>query len=130
SSDQPAPGFGEDMTAGDVDGDGDDDIVCALGSDRSRFLLLRNLKGGRFAAESPVPAPEGEPVSAALSDLDGDGDLDLSARLRLVDQPPGEMAVFWNDGPGTFSPRTALGSGRFVAATAADLDADGLGDVI
>ena len=130
STDLPAPAFPREMDAGDVDGDGDDDIVCALESVPSRFLLLRNLGGRRLESETPVPPPDGDPFSAALSDLDGDGDLDLSAMMRLAGEPAGEIALFWNDGRGAFSAQASLGRGRFVAAAAADLDADGLGDVI
>jgi len=130
STDNPAPAFSRGMDAGDVDGDGDDDIVCALESVPSRFLLLRNLGGRRLESETPLPPPDGDPFSAALSDLDGDGDLDLSAMMRFAGEPQGEIALFWNDGRGVFSARPSLASGRFVAAAAADLDADGVGDVI
>ncbi len=73
------PGLGMAAAFGDIDQDGDLDIVLgnwSFGSERgfapahSGNVVLLN-EGGRFAAQ-PLPGADGETLSVLLSDLDGD----------------------------------------------------------
>jgi hypothetical protein len=106
------------MVAGDLDGDGDEDLVVA-GTGSNRVYL--NAGSGLFTTNSAFGATNG--AGLALGDLDGDGDLDVVAADDLAG------AVHLNDGTGTFTPGSSLGSGgRGVAV--GDIDGDGDLDVI
>ena len=62
------------MAVGDIDGDGDVDLV--RGNYRQSVLLHLN-QGGRFDSVAAWSGPVENTVSVALGDVDGDGDLDL-----------------------------------------------------
>ena len=115
---------------GDLDGDGDLDII--LGSWDPELQYLEN-RGTEERARFEVADPEiarlsrGSNAVPALGDLDGDGDLDL-----LVGEASGTVNHFENTGhPG--SPRFELRSeaylgidvGRRSAPLLRDLDVDG-----
>ena len=85
------------LAAGDVDGDGDVDLVVGnvLSQDIS---LLRNVGDGSFELESRTPA--GAQVrSVAIGDVDADGAPDLLVGLQ---SGTAAFAVLPNDGTGTF----------------------------
>ena len=72
---------------GDLDGDGDPDIVLAKGRHWAQFdlVLLNDGKGG-FDERHPLGMQADRSYTAALADLDGDKDLDIvvkmTARMR------------------------------------------------
>jgi hypothetical protein len=79
------------IVLGDVDGDGDVDIVVTSAY-ASEIHVLRNEGNGQFTVEGPLAfAPGGADVSA-LGDLDGDGDLDLA----VVSSGSGSVVVYTN----------------------------------
>ena len=100
---------------GDVDRDGDLDLVAAYRDSRTRLYL--NDGGGNFSEAQVFPIPPGD-VGAAyrgngnrdviLEDFDGDGDLDAAiARMDFdptnqpwMSPPPGEKSVqvYFNEG--------------------------------
>jgi hypothetical protein len=133
---------------GDIDGDGDPDLVVAHGSDGhsglvSRSQLYRN-QGGTFVPDAAFAAAswnEGvAPAPAArLGDVDDDGDLDLFvARSDIggVHNGVGEQnRLLINDGTGAFSDETStrfatLFDDNSLDAAFADLDLDGDLDLV
>ena len=91
-----APAFG------DLDGDGDPDML--LGRWRDRVAYYRNdgpsAKGGAvrrwtLADSAAITLTRGRNTTPALGDLDGDGDLDL-----LVGESSGALNYYRNDGGG------------------------------
>ena len=117
-----ATGF---MDAGDIDGDGDIDIVAPTNSGDIR--ILRNNGNGTFAA--PVTVSFSGTIfsasSVALGDYDGDGDLDAAATVGFG---VGTVAILTNDGVGNFSASASFATNSNSGSSdveAADIDADG-----
>ena len=105
---------------GDLDGDGDPDLVLADGAG----TLLRNRGDGTFASTTLALPATGRP---ALADLSGDGLPDLV--LLAVD---GRFWSFTNLGAGTFAPRSGPHQVSLTTAKATDLelaDFDGDGQI-
>ena len=123
----------QDVTLGDVDRDGDLDLVVA--NEQGTNQLLLNDGRGFF-----TPAPAGSlPLrqtreatrNADLGDVDGDGDLDLLfANVSFGGGDP-QGRLLLNDGRGVFSDVTSARlAGMVVGAIDADLvDLDGDGDL-
>lgn len=95
---------GRDLTAGDLDGDGDLDVVSSDGSTANTYVL-RNDGTGRFAQ---ITAYRGEEISGylnefavAVGDVDGDGALDIV----VVNATGNNLAVRYGYGDGTFWPQ-------------------------
>ena len=113
---------------GDLDGDGDLDIVLAKGRHDPLIdrVLLNNGKG-RFVAKNLGPDAD-RTYTAALTDADGDGDLDV---LTSNDTPDRKL-VFLNDGKGRFTVAGTWGVATWSTrnAAVADMNGDGRADVI
>ncbi|APR78364.1 serine/threonine protein kinase [Minicystis rosea] len=105
--------------AGDVDGDGDVDVVTVSSSGRVELWLQ---EGGRFVR---VMSREAHGATVGFADVDGDGDLDLSLL-------PASPALLLNDGAGHFreGPALPLPASRVERALWADVDGDGRVDAI
>ena len=90
------------VPAGDLDGDGDLDVVSA--NDMSENWVYLNNGKGEFTPAWPV-GPEVESTrSAQLYDLDHDGDLDVLVTNRGM-----VNGFFLNDGTGRFGPKREFG---------------------
>ncbi len=121
-----------DLDAGDVDGDGDADVVV---SSSPREELLVNRGSGSFVlATGQLPRAHlpGTRYTSSLGDVDADGDLDLLLGNGSLTSQPGVIpkSLYLNDGSGSYAdaswqlPR-AEETFHSWAVALADLDTDG-----
>jgi FG-GAP-like repeat/FG-GAP repeat len=116
------PGVGVSLTcvvAGDLNGDGRNDMVAAGPGGTVVYVRLANADG---TFQSPVAynvGASGQPI--ALADVNGDGHLDIVSGGSSA-------AVILGNGDGTFSPPRFLGVGGGMPAVA-DLNHDGIPDI-
>ena len=118
------------VTAADLDGDGDEDVLSAA-SYEGKILWYENLGGGLFASEQVITSQASGASSVYAKDLDGDGDLDvLSASAN-------DNKIAWyenrlNQLEQDFGPQKLLTKGAIGASSvfATDLDGDGDADVL
>jgi hypothetical protein len=113
---------------GDVDGDGDLDVVAT--GFQSPYAVLANDGSGALAIDFPDLAGPSK-LSPSLADVDGDTDLDLVSQIENLNPRVVVPAVRRNDGSGAFGPMEVVqpvpppgALGDLVVA-----DADGDGDV-
>ncbi len=126
------------LAVGDVDGDGDLDLLTAnsaatsaAGSPGTYSVSVRlNDGAGRFgaAATHPDMPLENRPAGLTVGDVDGDGDLDLLTANYGVGSG-NTLSVRLNDGAGRFAasisnPNPVVGSGP-VGVMLGDVDGDG-----
>lgn len=121
----PAPRRAFAIRTGDVDGDGDLDVLTGNADSRNISVFHNN---GQGVLESSNDFDIGGTVVGITTpgDLDSDGDLDVVAALA----PPDEMAVVFNDGSGNFSVASRNSYGAATKSIAdGDFDRDGDLDV-
>jgi len=112
------------LRAGDVDDDGDTDLLFVDRSAESNLVVARNNGDATFVQEINAGIPNGSEF-ADLGDLDDDGDLDL------VSGTSGEFAVWLNDGDGAYAEHVFYLVDMTPASPhIADLDGDELPDIV
>ncbi|HKO47815.1 MAG TPA: VCBS repeat-containing protein, partial [Polyangiaceae bacterium] len=116
------------IALGDVDADGDIDVLVSLWLGAGRYAanqLYLNDGSGRFELGEIVGTDGGD---IALADIDGDRDLDVVySHLTLTASygPFKPAAIHLNDGKGHFSPsQETLGDPAFQWFELGDLDGD------
>lgn len=116
-----------DANAGDIDHDGDLDIVYC-GSGATSIFALINDGTGVFPENRTIPCGEAK-SRVTTADLDQDGDLDLVCAPRSGEEYR-MLSVLLNDGTGQFTVAYECSTDWWPAEICADdLDGDGCPDV-
>jgi hypothetical protein len=125
-----------DVAVGDLDNDGDDDVVSAstpFGGGPGGIGILLNAGNATFSATTSLTTIGNNPHAVTLADTNRDGLLDVVVVSGGLDL--GGLEVFRNLGGGTFATpqRFALSSDPFqfpIDVAADDLDSDGRIDLV
>ena len=113
---------------GDIDNDGDVDIIIANGRhwpDQNEVYLNNGLGG--YNVSFPLGYYKSTSYAAEVADLDGDGDLDI-----VVGNDKAPNRLFFNDGRGSFIERGGFGNevSNTRNVTLNDIDSDGDIDIL
>ncbi len=117
------------VAVGDIDGDGDLDIVFSRGYSNSSFpgrvsVFVQNAAGVALETAGPtLPSYYGF-NDVVLSDHDLDGDLDLAAASDT------DLLLFANNGAGVFTLSNTIAELNVVTLQSVDLDDDGRMDLL
>lgn len=113
------------LRAGDVDKDGDLDIITAI-RNSGEFAVLKNDGSGFLEIDSIYTVGE-LTAATTLDDYDGDGDLDVAISQTDADK----ISIYLNDGTGTYFAGTHYTVQSYPwEMTSTDLDRDGDTDLI
>jgi hypothetical protein len=116
------------LATGDLDDDGDMDLVTLMNTANTVLLVNRNNGDGSFATPTHYSmGGDALNYSLGVGDFDLDGDLDLCAIRRETN----ELLVFPNHGDGTFGDATSYDvAADPIYAEPSDIDGDGDLDIV
>jgi hypothetical protein len=119
-----------DVRAGDLDGDGDNDLAVAqFGYDDGETRWIENM--GNWSFQSHNLQYLSGPINVEILDIDDDNDLDI---ISLVSQEWEEIYCYLNDGMGNFQAKLLFGSSNedFGSSNLSvyDYDRDGDQDIL
>tara|TARA_R110001606_G_scaffold107625_2_gene232391 strand:- start:41299 stop:50172 length:8874 start_codon:yes stop_codon:yes gene_type:complete len=93
----------------------------------NNFTLINSKQGGTFTGTSAaVGATIDGPFTTSSADLNNDGYIDIIVGLSVAD----ELLWFQNDGSGSFTKRSIIGSFDAFAARPTDMNDDGFMDIV
>lgn len=120
---------GVDVATGDIDGDGTDEIITAVGSGVSNDIIAYSYRGLELVHFTAAQFPAAASLRVAVGDLDGDGlgEFIVSAGAGSAAQ----VSVYDTDGTflRTFSPYSPTFTGGVYVASG-DVDGDGLDEIV
>jgi hypothetical protein len=116
------------IAVGDIDGDGDLDMIEANGRHWAQAnYVYFNAENRGLTSRYKLEDIERTAYTVKLADIDGDGDLDIvQASDKMKNQ------IFYNDGRGQFGPAQLFGSAQSNTRSIeiADLNGDGALDIL
>ena len=111
------------VSGGDLDGDGDVDILAAASN--HNVYWYENDGNENFTEHLLITSTKSA-CDLSVADVDGDGDLDVAAGLY-----DGAVAWYENDGHGSFTPHTLITNANLPRSVVpVDLDGDGDMDIL
>lgn len=117
------------VARGDLDGDGDLDLVAEV--DPGHVKTMLNNGSAVFTLSAAIAGDTvtltGDGLAATLEDMNNDGRVDVVT--SLYNNPNSGLGIYPNTGNGTLGPMQALPCGGDQRPTLGDLDGDGTVDI-